>query len=106
MSTINLEKRRCSRCSKTWLSSSRETLCPSCHYADLHAACPPEIIESIDQLIFDRQLIAVLQAAKKALGINLGESIEWLAWRHDRLRELVPEKFDGPAEAYWDGFYS
>lgn len=106
MSTINLETRRCSRCSKKWVSSGNESLCTSCRYADLHAACPPEIIETIDQLIFDRQVIAVLQAAKDALGIGLGESIEWLAWRHDQLRELAPEKFDDSAEEYWDVFYS
>jgi hypothetical protein len=81
-------------------------LCTRCRCSELLEKCSDKALAGIDRHIYDRQIIPGLLAVKDELGIGMDESIEWITWRHDHLRQLTPEKFDSVSSESWDMFYS
>jgi len=103
---MNLPIRTCERCFKTWGGLYEATLCIDCRCADLFEKVSKELESEVDQLLYENRILEGIIKLKDNLHIGLAEGIELFSWRHDRLRELTPEKFKNSPEEYWSVFYS
>lgn len=65
-----------------------------------------EDVREIDDMIFRREILSVIQCYCRKLPIGLKEAMDVYQWRFDFLVRTCPEKFEVRIEGYWNGFYS
>lgn len=103
---MELQDASCKRCHKIGSSINYNSLCSYCKCSDLFEKLSIEFREEIDKLVYSNSILQGIKIIIENLHISLGEGVELFHWRHDKLRELTPDKFKCSTKEYWKGFYS